>query len=385
MMNRVIYLAVLVLVGLIIGTFISRYYDTIPTLRATPKLSQEERDATLRELQGYKDKSSQFVKLVKLVRPSVVSISTKKIFRGYIDDFFWGIIPREFESSQIGSGVIVDNKGYIITNNHVVQGVDEIKVTLDDGREFTGKVIGGDSLTDIAVVKIAADDLVTAILGDSDKIEVGEMVLAIGSPFGLGQTVTSGIISAKRNIPTVGRIAADYPDFIQTDAAINPGNSGGPLVSLNGEVIGINSIIITRSGGYQGIGFAIPINRAKYIMQQLIDKGKVSRPFLGVELSAINEALAEKYGFGSVNEFLKELQIDKIDGVFVVGVIPDSPATESKLREGDLILEYNNQKVNTPDELVRLINKSEVGKEVVLKTLRNGKIKTVKVTVGERK
>jgi len=283
----------------------------------------------------------------------------------------------------------------------VVQGVDEIRVTLDDGREFMGKVVGSDQVSDIAVVKIKADNLLPAILGDSDKTEIGEMVLAIGSPFGLGQTVTSGIISAKRNLGNTGKIAGDpqghpvgdYPDFIQTDAAINPGNSGGPLVSLAGEVVGINSIIITRSGGYQGIGFAIPINRAKYIMQQLIDKGKISRPFLGVKTGAIDEALARDYGFDSLDQLLKELGMGKAEGVFVLEVTPDSPASdpqghpvgEARLREGDVVLEYNAKKVNTPEELHNLINSSKVGDAATLKILRNGKEKQVKVTIGERK
>jgi len=394
-MNKKIYLAMVILIGVVIGIFITTYYENYGYLRAAPTLTEEERSAILKELKSFKDNSQQFVKLIKLVRPSVVSISTKKTFKGYVDDFFWGMVPRQFESSQVGSGVIVNNDGYIITNNHVVQGVDEIRVTLDDGREFMGKVIGSDQVSDIAVVKIKAKDLLPAILGDSDKTEIGEMVLAIGSPFGLGQTVTSGIISAKRNLGNTGKIAGDYPDFIQTDAAINPGNSGGPLVSLAGEVIGINSIIITRSGGYQGIGFAIPINRAKYIMQQLIDKGRISRPFLGVNTGAIDEALARDYGFDSLDQLLKELGLAKAEGIFVLEITPDSPASVARLpdltsgqaglREGDVILEYNGKKVNTPEELHNLINNSQVGDVATLKILRNGKEKSVKVTIGERK
>lgn len=384
-MTKNIYLAIILLIGVVTGVFISKYY-TPGHLTASPPLSEEERTSIIKELKDFKENSKQFVKLVKLVRPSVVSISTKKVFMGYEDDFFWGFFqPRKFEASQIGSGVIVDDKGYIITNNHVVQGSSEIKVILDDGREVIGNVIGSDSLSDIAVVKIDAKNLVPALLGDSDKIETGEMVLAIGSPFGLGQTVTSGIISAKRESVGNVKIAGDYPGFIQTDAAINPGNSGGPLVSLSGEVIGINSVIITQSGGYQGIGFAIPINRAKYIMQQLINKGKVSRPSMGVELSAINEALARHYGVNSLDNLLKELKISKPEGVFILKVNPQSPADEAKLQEGDIVLEYNNQPVRAPDELVNLINKSGVGDNIEVVILRDGKRKSVKVTIGERK
>ena len=384
-MSKKIYLAMVVLTGVIIGVLISSYYAHYDFIRASSPLSDEERDVILKELKSFKDNSQQFVKLVKLVRPSVVSISTKKVFRGYVDDFCWGMVPRQFESSQVGSGVIVNNDGYIITNNHVVQGVDEIRVTLDDGREFMGKVIGSDQVSDIAVVRVKADNLQPAILGDSDKSEIGEMVLAIGSPFGLGQTVTSGIISAKRNLGNNKKIAGDYPNFIQTDAAINPGNSGGPLVSLSGEVIGINSIIITRSGGYQGIGFAIPITRAKYIMQQLIDNGKISRPFLGVKTGTIGEALAHDYGFDSLEQFLKELGVEKSEGVFVLEVTPGSPASDARLREGDVVLEYNGKKINTPEDLHNLINNSKAGDAVILKLLRNGKEKQVDITVGERK
>lgn len=384
-MRNKFYLAIVILIGVVIGIFMSTYYEHYGCLRAAAPLSEEERGAILKELKSFKDNSQQFVKLVKLVRPSVVSISTKKTFRGYVDDFFWGMMPRQFESSQVGSGVIVNNDGYIITNNHVVQGVDEIRVTLDDGREFMGQVIGSDQMSDIAVVKIKAKDLQPAILGDSDKVEIGEMVMAIGSPFGLGQTVTSGIISAKRNLGNTGKITGDYPDFIQTDAAINPGNSGGPLVSLDGEVIGINSIIITRSGGYQGIGFAIPINRAKYIMQQLIDKGKIIRPFLGVKTGAIDEALARDYGFDSLDQLLKELGMGKAEGVFVLEVTSGSPASDARMREGDVVLEYNGKKVNTSEELHNLINNSKVGDAATLKILRNGKEKQVKITIGERK
>jgi serine protease Do len=248
-----------------------------------------------------------------------------------------------------------------------------------------GKVIGGDEMTDIAVVKIDAKEIQPAILGDSDQVEIGEQVMAVGSPFGFGQTVTSGIISAKRNLGNTGKIAGDYPDFIQTDAAINPGNSGGPLVSLAGEVIGINSIIITRSGGYQGIGFAIPINRAKYIMQQLIDKGKISRPFVGIKTGAIDAVLARYYGFDSPDQLIKELGMLKSEGVFILEVTPDSPASVAHLREGDVVLEYNDKKVNTPEELHNLINNSKPGDTAALKILHNGKEKQVKISIGERK
>ena len=385
-MSKKAIIALVLFGGIILGVITAKLLPVGTQITASPSISSEERAALIKELKSFRENSQMIVKLVKLVRPSVVSITTKKVFMGYQDDFFWGMLrPQKYETSQIGSGVIVDNRGYIITNNHVIQGANEIRVSLDDDREFIGKVIGGDALSDIAVVKIDAPDLQPALLGDSDKIEVGEEVVAIGSPFGISQTVTSGIISAKRDSIGGAKITGDYPGFIQTDAAINPGNSGGPLALFSGEVIGINSVIISQSGGYQGIGFAIPINRAKFIMQQLIDKGKVSRPFLGVNLSTLNEALAKYYGFDTLDKLLKELKIDKALGVFVMRVEPQSPAFIARMREGDVILQYNGQDVSNHEELINLINKSKVDDKVDIKLVRNGKEMNIAVTIGERK
>ncbi|HLG30644.1 MAG TPA: trypsin-like peptidase domain-containing protein, partial [Candidatus Brocadiales bacterium] len=234
----------------------------------------------------------------------------------FFDRFFRGRPPEgEFKTESLGSGVIVDERGYILTNNHVIEGASELKIKLGDKREFDAKVIGADPQTDVAVIKIeSSDHLPAAKLGDSDKIRVGQWAIAIGSPFGLVQTVSAGIISATGRA-NVG--VAQYEDLIQTDAAINPGNSGGPLVNVKGEVIGINTAIFTRTGGYQGIGFAIPINMAKAIMRDLIDKGKVTRGWLGVVIQDLNPALAKSFG------------VTVTEGVLVSDIQSNSPAAEA--------------------------------------------------------
>jgi serine protease Do len=245
-----------------------------------------------------------FSDIVNAVSPSVVNISTTKVVKrntGPFDDPFFDLFspfhefgaPKKYKERSLGSGVIVSPDGYIITNNHVVEKADEIKVTLPDRRTFRGSIVGADTKTDIAIVRIDSSNLPTLIWGDSDKLQVGEFVLAIGSPYGLSNTVTMGIISA------VGRAnvgIADYEDFIQTDAAINPGNSGGPLVNIKGELIGINTAIFSRTGGYQGIGFAVPSNMVRLVMDQLIQKGKVTRGWIGVTIQELTPELAQEFG-----------------------------------------------------------------------------------------
>lgn len=288
--------------------------------------------------------------------------------RFFGDEFRQFRAPREHKSASLGSGVIVDSKGYILTNNHVIREADEIKVTLSDKREFKGKVIGTDVKTDIAVIKIDSDNLPTIKWGDSDRLRVGETVLAIGSPYGLSQTVTMGIVSA------VGRAnvgIADYEDFIQTDAAINPGNSGGALVNVRGELIGINTAIFTTSGGYQGIGFAIPSNMAKAVMESLINKGKVIRGWLGVSIQSITPELAKQFN-------LKEEK-----GALVGDVIEDSPAEKGGIQRGDVITEYEGKKIDEPYQLRNMVANTAPGKEVELKIIRENKTKTVKVTISE--
>ncbi|MBI4711999.1 MAG: trypsin-like peptidase domain-containing protein [Planctomycetes bacterium] len=395
-MDKKWHLVAILVLGVFCGLVIGKYYE-VSKLPAQPspadkdgtplRLREEERQQIRKELQTFKENFQPFTKLVKCVQPSVVSISTKKTIMAYDDEFFWGFMRRtpQVQTAQVGSGVIIDDQGYILTNNHVVQQANEIKVTLADKREFIGKVVGSDALSDIAVVKINAPNLHPAVLGDSDKIEVGEWVVAIGSPFGLGNTVTLGIVSARRGSAEDNQSDSDYPGFIQTDAAINPGNSGGPLVAISGDVVGINSAIITQNGGYQGVGFAIPINRAKYIMKKLIEKGKVTRPFLGVEMSAIDESLVKYYGLDNLDELLKLLKMKEAKGAFVLRVQPRTAAEKAGLMEGDVVIEIGADKIDSPKDLTKTITKLEVGGTVDIKIIRNGKQETVTSTVGERK
>lgn len=289
----------------------------------------------------------------------------------FFDRFFKPRFPEgDFKIQGLGSGVIIDSeKGYIITNNHVVEDADELKVTLGDKREFDGKVIGTDPQTDIAVVKIEGDNLPLAKLGDSDTIQVGQWAIAIGNPFGLSQTVSIGVISATGRA-NVG--VAQYEDMIQTDAAINPGNSGGPLVSIRGEVMGINTAIFTRSGGYQGIGFAIPVNMVKIVMKDLIEKGKVTRGWLGVVIQDIDPALA------------KSFNVTVTEGVLVSDVQENSPAKEAGLERGDIITEYEGKPIRDVNHLRNTVAQTEVGKKVKMKVLRDGKEKELSIKIGEQ-
>ncbi len=322
--------------------------------------------------------------VISAVRPAVVNISSthtvkmQGVHQPFLNDpmlrrFFGEEFgtpehPKEFKQASLGSGVIVNENGYILTNYHVIKDADEIKIRLSDQREFKGKVIGSDPKTDLAVVRIEAHDLPVLKMGDSGSMKVGETVIAIGNPFGLNQTVTSGIVSA------VGRAnvgIADYEDFIQTDAAINPGNSGGALVNVRGELIGINTAIFSTSGGYQGIGFAIPSNMAKVVMEALIKNGKVIRGWLGVAIQAFTPELAKQFG-------LKEEM-----GVLVGDVTEGSPAEKAGIHRGDVITKYNGRNVKDPGELRNMVAGTPPQKEVSIELLREGKSKTVTVTIAE--
>lgn len=326
------------------------------------------------------ESSKAFSEIASSISPSVVNISTTKVMRRELAPFFDEPfseffspfrdfkMPKKWKEQSLGSGVIVSPDGYIITNNHVIEQADEIRVTLFDKRSFKAKVIGVDNKTDVAIVKIDADNLFAVQWGDSDKLQVGEFVLAIGNPYGLSHTVTMGIISA------VGRAnvgIADYEDFIQTDAAINPGNSGGPLVNTKGELIGINTAIFSRSGGYQGIGFAVPSNMARLVMDQLVSKGKVTRGWLGVTIQEITPELSQKFG----------LRTSK--GALIGDVAKGSPAEKSGLRRGDVILEFNGKKVSDVGNLRNMVAQSKVGIQIPITILRAGKEYTVHVTTSE--
>ena len=264
-------------------------------------------------------------------------------FEDFFEKFFEGLPRHKFKQRSLGSGFIIDKEGFIVTNNHVIKGADKIKVILKNEREFDAEIKGRDPKTDLALIKIDPEkDLPVMEMGDSDALKVGEWVVAIGNPFGLGHTVTAGIVSAKGRV--IG--AGPYDDFLQTDASINPGNSGGPLLNMEGAVIGINTAII--SGG-QGIGFAIPTNLARGIIQQLKTEGEVTRGWLGVGIQDLDKELKEYYG-------LKK----EVDGVLVVKVFPDDPAAKAGIETDDIILEVNGHKVDSSRELSRMIADAEV-------------------------
>jgi serine protease Do len=332
--------------------------------------------------------SQPFVSVAKQAKAAVVNVSAVKkrsqelerfpspffddpFFRRFFGDEFERRMPgpRERREQGLGSGVIVTPDGYIVTNNHVVEDAGELTVSLPDKRTFKATVIGTDPKTDVAVIKIDAANLPVLAWGDASQLQVGELVLAVGNPFGLNQTVTMGIISA------VGRAnmgIVDYEDFIQTDAAINPGNSGGALVNLKGELIGINTAIFTRSGGYMGIGFAIPSNMARNVMDSLIKHGKVIRGWIGVSIQEVTQDLAKEFGAPDTK------------GALVGDVIDDSPAAKAKLERGDIITAYNGKTVNDPVHLRSLVAETPPGTTMRLSIWRDKAAKELTVTVGEQ-
>jgi len=348
-------------------------------------ISHERADSSSKndKLTTAKSLGQAFVEVAKKVQPAVVNITTEKtitmrpwdrfgedFFRGSpFEDFFRGFGSprergREYKQKQRsgGSGVIVDKEGYILTNNHVVEGAEKVKVRLNDGREFTATVKGQDSRTDLAVLYIKAKDLPAAALGDSDKLEVGEWAIAIGSPFGLEHTVTVGVISAKGRS---GLGTGTYEDFIQTDASINPGNSGGPLINIDGEVIGINAMIIQPG---TGIGFAIPINMAKQILNDLIKYGKFVRPWLGISAQDLTPEMMEYF------------KVKEKEGVLVGQVYPGTGAEKAGLTSGDIIKSVDDKAVKNVNELVKEIQKKKVDQKVKLSVIRDGKLITIDVT-----
>jgi serine protease Do len=266
--------------------------------------------------------------------------------------------PRERQAQGLGSGVIVTADGYVLTANHVVEGADEVKVSLPNGgKEFDARIVGNDPLTDVAVLKIEhGENLPAAVLGDSDKLEVGDMILAIGNPFDVGQTVTLGIVSA---LSRGGFGITAYESFIQTDAAINPGNSGGGLLDVEGRLVGINTAILSRSGGFQGVGFAVPINMARHVMDQLIKSGKVLRGYLGISIQPLTPDLAKEFN----------LPADS-GGVLVGGVMPRGSAAKAGIRDGDIIVELDGKKVIDPRSLQLLVSQTAPGSKMAIKILR---------------
>ena len=331
-----------------------------------------------------------FTELVEQNADAVVNISTTKqqaVRRGlppnieipdvpedsplgdFLRKFFGEQGPGEeyFNSRSLGSGFVVSNDGYVVTNHHVVKDAEEIIVKLSDRRELEAKVIGSDPRSDIALLKIDAKNLPVVDLGSSSDLKVGQWVLAIGSPFGFDHSVTSGIVSAKgRSLPN-----ENYVPFIQTDVAINPGNSGGPLFNLDGEVVGINSQIYSRTGGFMGLSFAIPIEVAMDVVEQLKTHGYVSRGWLGVYIQEVTRELAESFG------------MDKPMGALVAKIMEESPAKDSDIQVGDVILSFNGQEVANSAALPPMVGRVRVGEQVKLKIMRDGKLKTVRVKIGQ--
>jgi serine protease Do len=287
-------------------------------------------------------------------------------FNDFFDRFFGEERPHDFKQRSLGSGFIINKDGYIVTNNHVVENADKIEVILKDEKEFDAEIVGRDANTDLALIKIKPDrDLPVLLFGDSDALKVGQWVVAIGSPFGLEHTVTAGIVSAKGRVIGSG----PYDDFIQTDASINPGNSGGPLINMQGKVVGINTAIIA---GGSGIGFAIPINLAKNIVDQLKSSGEVIRGWLGVGIQDISKQVAEYYGIKSEK------------GVLVTEVFPDDPADKAGIEPQDIILSINGKEVGSAREITSMIADLDVGETVKIQVLRNGKTRTFKVKIAKR-
>ena len=282
-------------------------------------------------------------------------------------------IPNEQIQRGMGSGFVVSSDGLILTNAHVVEGSDRVKVTLKNGETYEGKVMGTDSLTDVAVIKIEAEELPAVTFADSDSLQPGEWAIAIGNPLGLDNTVTTGIVSATGRTSAQVGVADKRVSFVQTDAAINPGNSGGPLLNARGEVIGINTAIIQNA---QGLGFAIPVNAARDIAEELIAKGKVDHPFLGIQMAEITPELKQEL------KSQKNLDVNAAEGILIIDVVPNSPAAQAGLKSGDVIQEIEGNKITKADEVQQAVAKTEVGEKLALGLLRNQKQLDLEVTVG---
>jgi serine protease Do len=337
------------------------------------------------DLQAVRAMSRAVVAVASKVNPSVVSIYTTRMVNvprmqpSPFGDLFGDLLPnprtpqpqpeeRQFRQSGMGSGFIIDaKKGYILTNNHVIDGAEDIKVRLTNRREFDGKLIGADSKTDLAIIQIKAPGLAALEFGDSDKLEVGEFVLAIGSPFGLRETVSLGIVSGKGRS---GLGIEDYEDFIQTDAAINMGNSGGPLVNIEGKVVGVNTAILSRTGGSVGVGFAIPINMARSIIDQLIKTGKVTRGWLGVMIQDVTPEIAEQFN------------LEKPEGALISQVLDDTPADKAGLKAGDVVVEFNGNPVASMNRFRANVAATTPNSKVKLVVIRDGKRRNLTLTIG---
>jgi serine protease Do len=392
--KKIQFILFFLMIGFVSGIAISMRMDLLPGSNAEdkPKVLTEIGKSGEKYTSLY-DLEKSLMRVAEEVGQAVVSISTVRtekvgypfgffgeddVFKKFFRDFFGDIPEREFKQQGLGSGVIIDGEGYILTNEHVISGAEKITVKLSDGREFKAKVKGTDPMSDLAILKIDAKNLPVAELGNSDDIKTGQVVVAIGNPFGFylqssEPTVTMGVISAlHRRLPQARFRQRFYGDLIQTDAAINPGNSGGPLVDLNGKVIGINVAIFSSTGGYQGVGFAIPINTAKAILGRLVEGKKILYGWLGISIQDITDDLKEYFG-------LKDKK-----GVLVAKVLPDSPAEKAGFKEGDVIKVFDGKQIEDVRELLVIVGRTEVGKKVKAEIIRNGKFLTLTVEVGER-
>ena len=388
MKKKSIYLPNLVLFGLFVVALISARFDFVY--------------AQTQDSQGAGNLQNAITAVASTTGKAVVSISTERtqrvgraqgyyfdfpwedffgneeFFRRFFEDFFGGVPEREYKQMGLGSGTIIDPDGYILTNEHVVAGADKITVTVFDGGKFNAELKGKDKRSDLAVIKINANNLPAARLGNSEELRIGEWVVAIGNPFGFAlanpePTVTVGVISALHRY--LGRAVLkerNYNDLIQTDAAINPGNSGGPLVNLKGEIVGINVAIFSTSGGYQGIGFAIPINEAKRIISQLISGKKILYGWLGVTVQDLTNELAEHFDLADAK------------GALVVTVIKNSPAEEAGIKEGDVIKKFGNEEIDGVRRLLSAVSKAEVDKRINVLALRNNKKISLGVKIAQR-
>lgn len=389
MRRKFFYIISSILIGLVVGLGIATRFDFSPPAQTQPlEYSGQFQDAV--------------VGVAKTTGKAVVSISTERIqrlggarryyfgapfedffggdefFRRFFEDFFGEIPEREYKQMGLGSGVIIDAEGYILTNEHVIAGAEKITVTLSDGRKFKAEIKGKDVRSDLAVIKIDARNLLVAKLGNSDELRIGDWVVAIGNPFGFAlenpePTVTAGVISALHR--SLGRALARgryYGDLIQTDAAINPGNSGGPLVNLKGEVVGVNVAIITTTGGYQGLGFAIPVNSAKRILSQLISGKKILYGWLGVTIQELTPELAEHFGLSDTK------------GALVANVLKNSPAQKGGIKEGDIIRKFGGEKIDNIRQLLDVVSKAEVGKKARVDVWRDKNEVTLEVEIAER-
>jgi len=373
------YLAQAIVLGLALAFLVTYFWPEIARREVpTVEIRQTAPEAVKRPVNG----PSSYAAAVDKASSAVVNINTAKVVtvrpHPFFDDpvfrqFFGGaddlITPRKRVETSLGSGVIMSEQGFILTNHHVIQGADAIQVSLQDGRMAQAKLVGSDPDTDVAVLKIDLKKLPVITLGHSDNLRVGDVVLAIGNPFGVGQTVTMGIVSATgRNKLGINT----FENFIQTDAAINPGNSGGALVDAEGNLVGINTAIFSRSGGYQGIGFAIPTSLAEDVMKEILQHGRPVRGWLGVEAQAITPQIA------------RALELDDTRGVVVVGVVRDGPAHRAGLQPGDVIVAIDGEKITEARQALLAISSRKPGNRVKLEVLRNGKSLTLEATAIER-